>query len=163
MKKVIFLCALLLPMLAFGICVSDLPVGEYADAEVETNVPFRVSLADMSRIEVSLSLVATPTNVVEVAIGEDANGDGELSFEETAWSFGCSCETWFSFDAEMEEVVSEAASRSDGTRIERTFVLRKKDLDPSWNLVRVVRRGEVSSDERVEVVGRKPGVVITVW
>ena len=162
-KREILLGAVLLPMLTFGIRVSDLPVCEYADTEIATNVPFRVSFDDMSRIEVSLSLVATPTNVVEVAIGEDANGDGELSFEETAWSFGCSCETWFSFDAEMEEVVSEAASRSDGTRIERTFVLRKKDLDPSWNLVRVVRRGEVSSDERVEVVGRKPGVVITVW
>ena len=108
---VCLLGVLLLPMLTFGICVSDLPVCEYA---------------------------------------------------ETAWAFGYSCGTWFTFDAEMEEVVSEAASRSDGAHIERTFVLRKKDLDSAWNLVRVVRRGEVSSDERVEVVGRKPGVVIVV-
>ena len=79
-------------------------------------------------------------------------------------AFGYSCGTWFSFDAETEEVVTEeAASRSDGTRIERTFVLRKKDLDSAWNLVRVVRRGEVSSSERIEIVGRKPGVVIVVW
>ena len=163
MKKVILLCALQLPMLTFGIRVFDLPVCEYADTEVETNMPFRVSLDDMSRVEVSLSLVATPTNAVEVAIGTDENDDGELSFEEMAWAFGYSCGTWFSFDAEMEEVVLEAASRSDGTRIERTFVLRKKDLDPAWNLVRVVRRGEGASSERVEVVGRKPGVVIVVW
>ena len=80
---VCLLGALLLPMLTFGICASDMLVCEYADTEVATNVPFRVSLDDMSRIEVSLSLVATPTNVVEVAIGADANGDGELSFEET--------------------------------------------------------------------------------
>ena len=161
-RKAILLGAFLFPMLTFGIRVSELPVCEYADTEVETNMPFRVSLDDASRVEISLSLVATPTNVVEVAIGEDADGDGELSFEEMAWMFGYSCGTWFSFDAETEKVVAEAASRSDGTRVERTFVLRKKDLDPSWILARVVRRGAVASDERVEVVGRKPGVVIVV-
>ena len=162
MKKAILLGVLLFPMLTFGIRVSDLPVCEYVDTEVATSLPFRVSLDDASRVEISLSLVATPTNVVEVSIGTDENGDGELSFEETAWTFGYSCGTWFAFDAEMEKVVVEAASRSDGARIERTFVWRKKDLDSAWNLVRVVRRGEVSSDERVEVVGRKPGVVIVV-
>ena len=78
-------------------------------------------------------------------------------------AFGYSCGTWFTFDAETEEVVAEAASRSDDARIERTFVLRKKDLDPSWNLVRVVRRGEVASSERIEIVGRKPGVAIIIW
>ena len=110
---VCLLGVLLLPMLTFGICVSDMPVCEYA---------------------------------------------------ETAWAFGYSCGTWFSFDAETEEVVAEEAdSRSDGTRIERTFVLRKKDLDSAWNLVRVVRRGEVASSERIEIVGRKPGVAIIIW
>ena len=163
MKKAILPGALLLSMLTFGVQVADLPVCEYADTEVATNLPFRVSLDDMSRIEVSLSLVATPTNVVEVSIGTDENGDGELSFDETAWAFGYSCGTWFAFDAETEKVVVEAASRSDGACIERTFVLRKKDLDPAWNLVRVVRRGEVLSSERIEIVGRKPGVAIIIW
>ena len=162
-RHTVVLSVLLLPMLTFGIRVSDLPVCEYADTEVATNMPFRVSLDEMSRVEVSLSLVATLTNVVEVSIGTDENGDGELSFEETAWAFGYSCGTWFTFDAETEKVVVEAASRSDGARIERTFVLRKKDLDPAWNLVRVVRRGEVLSSERIEIVGRKPGVAIIVW
>ena len=157
------LCVMLLPLVTFGVRVADLPGGEYADTEVATNLPFRVSLDEMSRVEISLSLVATPSNVVEVSIGTDENDDGELSFEETAWTFGYSCGTWFAFDAETENGVEEAAMRSDGARIERTFVLRKKDQDPSWNLVRVVRRGEIPSDERVEVVGRKPGVVIVVW
>ena len=39
MKKVILLCALQLPMLTFGIRVPDLPVCEYADTEVATNLP----------------------------------------------------------------------------------------------------------------------------
>ena len=78
-RHTVVLSVLLLPMLTFGIRVSDLPVCEYADTEVATNMPFRVSLDEMSRTEVSLSLIATPTNVVEVSIGTDANGDGELS------------------------------------------------------------------------------------
>jgi hypothetical protein len=78
-------------------------------------------------------------------------------------AFGYSCGTWFSFDAEMENGVEEAASRSDGAHIERTFVLRKKELNPTWNLVRIVRRGEVASSERIEIVGRKPGVAIIIW
>ena len=63
MKKAILLGAVLLPMLTFGVQVQTMPVCEYADTEVATNVPFRVSLDDMSRIEVSLSLSATLTNV----------------------------------------------------------------------------------------------------
>ena len=162
-KMVVLLDVALLPLLAFGVQVADLPVCEYADTEVATNLPFRVSLDEMSRVEVSLSLSATLTNAVDVTIGTDANGDGELSLEEAAWAFGYSCGTWFSLDAETEKVIVEAAMRSDGARIERTFVLRKKDLDPEWNLVRVVRRGEASIDECVEVVGRKPGVAIIIW
>jgi hypothetical protein len=158
------LSALLLPVMTFAFQVQNMPACEYADTEVATNLPFLVSLDDISRVEVSLSLISTPTNAVEVSIGTDANGDGELSFDETAWACGYSCGTWFSFDAETEEVVAEeAASRSDDARIERTFVLRKKDLNPTWNLVRVVRRGEAASSERIEIVGRKPGVAIIIW
>ena len=30
-------------------------------------------------------------------------------------------------------------------------------------ILRVVRRGEVASSERIEIVGRKPGVTIIIW
>ena len=48
-KTVELLVVLLLPMLATGVQVADLPVCEYADTEVATNLPFRVSLGEMSR------------------------------------------------------------------------------------------------------------------
>ena len=162
-KMVVLLDVALLPLLAFGVQVADLPVCEYADTEVATNVPFRVSLDDMSRIEVSLSLVATQTNVVEVAIGADANGDGELSLEEAAWAFGYSCGTWFSLDVESDVIEQNGTMSSFGGRVEKTFALKKAAIDPTWNLVRVVRRGAVPSDERIEIVGRKPGVAIIIW
>ena len=37
-RIVILIGVFLLPMLTFGICVSDLPVCEYADSEVATNL-----------------------------------------------------------------------------------------------------------------------------
>ena len=110
-----------------------------------------------------MSLVATPTNVVEVAIGEDANGDGELSLEEAAWAFGYSGGTWFSLDVESDVIEQNGTMSSFGGRVEKTFALKKAAIDPTWNLVRVVRRGEASIDECVEVVGRKPGVAIIIW
>ena len=162
-KTVELLVVLLLPMLATGVQVADLPVCEYADTEVATNVPFQVRLEDMSRIEVSLSLIATPTNVVEVAIGADANGDGELSFDEAAWAFGYLCGTWFSLDVESDVIEQNGTVTSFGSRVEKTFVLKKTMVDSAWNLVRVVRRGEATIGERVEVVGRKFGAAIIVW
>ena len=43
------LCVTLLPLVSFGVRVADLPVGGYADMEVAPNLPFRVSLGEMSR------------------------------------------------------------------------------------------------------------------
>ena len=64
------------------VAVAPLPAAEYADTEVSTNIPFAVSFDAMSRVDFSLSMDASPTNGVEVAIGEDADGDGNLSLDE---------------------------------------------------------------------------------
>ena len=65
-----------LPVAAFGVTVETLPASEFADTEVSTNIPFEVRFDAMSRMNFSISLDASPTNCVEVSIGEDANGDG---------------------------------------------------------------------------------------
>ena len=79
----------LLPMAAFGVTVESLPPSEYADTEVSTNIPFAVSFGVMSRLELSLSLDASPTNCVEASIGTDTDNDGNLSPEETDYTVGC--------------------------------------------------------------------------
>ena len=88
-----------LPAVAFGVTVEALPQSEYADTEVTTNIPFAVSFDTMSRVNFALSLDASPSNSVEVSIGEDANGDGNLSVEEAAYTFGFACGRWFKRDA----------------------------------------------------------------
>ena len=150
----------LLPMAAFAVTVEPLPQSEFADTEVSTNIAFAVERPAMTRIEFTVSLDATPTNNVEVAIGTDANGDGSLAVEESAYVFGYDCGTWFARSAGLEGLGS--LEGLGGGRVEKTFVLKRRQLDTAWNLVKVTRRGCVSACELVEANGRKPGFKLEV-
>ena len=151
---------------AFGVTVSALPQSEYADTEVSTNIAFVVERPAMTRIEFTVALDATPTNNVEVAIGTDANGDGSLAVEESAYVFGYDCGTWFARSAGLEGLGSLECLGSleglGGGRVEKTFVLKRRQLDTAWNLVKVTRRGCGAVCELVEAKGRKPGFKLEV-
>ena len=157
----------ILPAVAFGVTVETLPQSEYADTEVSTNIPFAVSFDTMSRVNFALSLDASPSNSVEVSIGEDANGDGNLSPEEAAYTFGFDCGRWFKRSAADDSEIVE--TDKDGQtvfvtsgRAERNFILRKRRLDDAWNLVKVTRRGVAAIGEVTLVEGRKPGFAVEV-
>ena len=98
---------LFLPMAALAVTVEQLPPSEYADTEVSTNIAFVVERPAMTRIEFTVELDATPTNNVEVAIGTDADGDGNLSVEEAAYTFGYDCGKWFKRTQSKSEVEVE--------------------------------------------------------
>ena len=151
---------------AFGVTVSALPQSEYADTEVSTNIAFAVERPAMTRIEFTVALDATPTNNVEVAIGTDTNSDGNLAVEEAAYVFGYDCGAWFARSAGLEGLGSLECLGSleglGGGRVEKTFVLKRRQLDTAWNLVKVTRRGCVSACELVEANGRKPGFKLEV-
>ena len=140
--------------------IPQLPAPEYADTEVSTNIPFAVSLETMSRVEFTLTFDASPTNAVEVSVGADENGDGRLSTTEAAWTFGYDCGRWLTRNADENRETDEPAP--DTGRITRTFLLRKRRLDPDWNLVKVVRRGVRSIGEIAVVTGSKPGFALEV-
>ena len=183
---------LALPLAALAVTVEPLPPSEYADTEVSTNMAFVVDRTEMTRIEFTVELDATPTNNVEVAIGTDGNGDGNLSVEESAYVFGYDCGTWFERSqskskVEVEErwldscsgcpaqrgsgvspLVSEAqagkfqSSTSNFDYSSPTFILKMRKLDTAWNLVKVTRRGCGAVCELVKAEGRKPGLVLEV-
>ena len=146
---------------AFGVTVSALPQSEYADTEASTNIAFAVERPAMTRIEFTVALDATPTNNVEVAIGTDTNSDGNLAVEEAAYVFGYDCGAWFARSAGLEGLGSLECLGSleglGGGRVEKTFVLKRRQLDTAWNLVKVTRRGCGAVCELVEAKGRKPG------
>ena len=153
------------PIMAFGVTVETLPVSEYADTEVSTNIPFAVRFGAMSRMNFSISLDVSPSNCVEVSIGVDANGDGVLSLDETDQTFGYDCGRWFQRDAsrEMFECSDCSIVRLNGTeRAEKTFVLKRRKLEEVWNLVKVTRRGKAEVCELATVEGAKPGAALIV-
>ena len=145
---------------AFGVTIPGLPQSAFADTEVSTNIVFVVERPAMTRIEFTVALDATPTNNVEVAIGTDANSDGNLAVEEAAYVFGYDCGAWFARSAGLEGLGS--LEGLGGGRVEKTFVLKRRQLDTAWNLVKVTRRGCVSACELVEAKGRKPGFKLEV-
>ena len=152
----------LIPSVVFGVAVETLPQSEYADTEVSTNILFAISFDAMSRMNFSISLDASPSNCVEVSIGEDADGDGVLSLDEMDQTFGYNCGTWFQRDS-ARELFDCSIARLDGTeRAEKTFVLKKRKLDEAWNLVKVTRRGKAEVCELATVEGAKPGVALIV-
>ena len=148
------------PMSVFAVTTSNLPSAEFADTEVSTNIAFAVERPAMTRIEFTVALDATPTNNVEVAIGTDENGDGNHSVEESAYAFGNDCGTWFARSAGLEGLGS--LEGLGGGRVEKTFVLKRRQLDTAWNLVKVTRRGCGAVCELVEAKGRKPGLKLEV-
>ena len=156
-----------LPVTAFGVTVEALPQSEYADTEVSTNIPFEVGFDTMSRMSFSISLEASPSNCVEVSIGEDVNADGNLSPEEAAYTFGFDCGRWFkrcaADDSETDEAENSGrTSILTSGRVVRNFLLRKRSLDEVWNLVKVTRRGKAEVCELATVEGAKPGAALIV-
>ena len=179
-----------LPMAALAVTVEPLPPSEYADTEVSTNMAFVVDRTEMTRIEFTVELDATPTNNVEVAIGTDGDGDGNLSVEEAAYTFGYDCGKWFkrsksevvveqgncsSFLTSDEDAASPLAGQTEqegnvlcSTSTSRfdysshTFILKTRKLDTAWDTVKVTRRGCGAVCELVKVEGRKPGFKLEV-
>ena len=145
MKSVITtICLLLASALALAarVDVPSLPPSPYADTEAATNIPLRVNAAALQSLTLSVSFGTCETNEVLVAIGADGNGDGDLSFDESALAYGCDCGAWYRADLR-----TGATAAADGSGL----VVGKGEFDPSWNLVKVVRRGVADIGERVSV------------
>ena len=153
-----------LPVAAFAVTVEPLPPSEFADTEVSTNIAFVVERPAMTRIEFTVALDATPTNNVEVAIGTDANSDGNLAVEETAYVFGYDCGAWFCRGRDENKIESSTVNLNlqPQPRLSHIFILKRRQLDTAWNLVKVTRRGCGDTCELVEAKGRKPGFKLEV-
>ena len=142
-----FGAAILVTLLAFPafagarVVVPSLPEAVRPDAEVSTNIALNVDAARLQTLTISVSFDTCETNEVLVAIGADADGDGDLSFDESAIVFGCDCGTWYRADlltGAVETVTTNA------------LVIGKREFDPAWNRLKVVRRGLGEIGETVE-------------
>ena len=174
----VFLLLGIFPAIAFAerIVSAMLPPSAFADTEASTNIA--ITTWDVSRaFSVSLSLDATASNCVEVAVGSDAApANGRLSAAEASLRFGWDCGSWF-LDAPglTNRVEMLPATADEHKTIRLRLGIRPNDsireisfLDggvpilpsplgmalPSaalWNMLRVTTRGCAPPQESLEV------------
>jgi len=72
----------------------NLPHTPFADTEAVTNLPCRCWEPSTRWFEVGMRLAATPSNCCEMAFGKDADGDGRLALDETAFAVAWECGRW---------------------------------------------------------------------
>ena len=144
MKTLDCLFAVLVAACSFAVEVTALPPSEYADTEISTNFVFAVGEGGGRRLVFSVELPASPSNNVEVAIGRDADCDGRLSLDEAALAVGYDCGEWFIRSAANDDVTYSDVANSGLFR--RTYEVRSRHIDSSWNLVKVTRRGQSAAD-----------------
>ena len=147
----------------------------YADSEASTNEVFAVGAMSENWFRLTLEMGATTNNTVAVEFGKDGNRDGKLSCEEIDLSLGWMGGKMFLKDCRTNLAVARDLGSGHhklawiirlipdrvGWRVvmmdDCSEVLKQVFpnalIDESWNLVRVVRRGLSSSDERVSYSG----------
>ena len=102
----------------------------------------------------------SPSNNVEVAVGCDVDGDGCLSLDESALTVGYDCGEWFVRSMAKDSIASSTVA--DFGTFRRTYDVRPRNVDPSWNVVKVTRRGLAASNESVSVELVESGFAVRV-
>ena len=118
----------------------QLPDGVMPNTEVSTNLPLHVSAERLREFALTLNASNCASNEVLVAIGCDADGNGELSFEETAFVFGCDC---------GERYLVDYVSGTVDDTVGETVVVGWRSFDPAWNMAKVVKRGAGTVGETI--------------
>ena len=123
------------------VVVPSLPEAVRPDAEVSTSIALNVNAARLQTLTLSVEFESCVTNEVLVALGADADLDGDLSVDEADIVFGCDCGAWYRADLRTGEI--ETATTN-------ALVIGKCEFDPAWNRLKVVRRGLGEIGESVE-------------
>ena len=179
-KKTMTMCVMLCGLIRgeSGV-LPQLADSAYADTEVSTNVQFNAERSDAREFGVEMSFTGTASNCVQVAFGRDADGDGDLSPEETGFALGWRGGSYFIEDVARGDRLREGADMSwNGTRSLSLHVALDGAYRPrsaaatnesgacflpvtsaapdwlygaGWNLMKVTRRGVDATAETVGV------------
>jgi hypothetical protein len=83
-------------VLAWQTPVGPAPTPAFIDMERTTNAPITTAMLQHARVfECSVSLLANPSNAVEVAFGTSRNGDGVLHHGDETFAIGWEGGAWF--------------------------------------------------------------------
>ena len=174
--------------LAWQTPVGPAPAPAFTDMERSTNVLIQAKTILCCRVfECSLSLLATPSNAVEVAFGTSRNGDGVLQPGDETFAVGWEGGAWFvasatnricsvqqdgsarrslSFTLHLSENGAPRSLSLSATGTENAFP-SLIDVPPTWTFsrewdaVRLTVRGVDEADEAVAVrFGPNPVFII---
>lgn len=189
MRALATVLAICVSVAAYAAVVSPtLPVTEWLDREAATNVALSVAAwLGRGHFDVQMS-VAAGTNLVQLAFGRDADGDGELSHAETALVVGRGFGEAFVEDVAarrryVEDLTPCAGRRGFGWRVflrpdgtpTSLFATNEAGaavfsewrqappawcFDPSWDMVRAVSAGPDDADGRLRVEIGLDGTVL---
>ena len=109
------------------------PPSGFIDTEASTNTFFAPLQEDTRQYVVRFSGDFSPSNDLEFAIGGDANGDGDLSPEETEARFGVDC--------------GEKKVKVEGVGVQRRSGILSATEQES-NLYRPLRRSQARRNQR---------------
>jgi hypothetical protein len=147
--------------------VPPVAMPEYADTEVVTNFPINRVRRDAREVMLHFAFEGVTSNCIQVAFGQDADGDGTLSFGETDAVYGWRNGRHFAEDARNRVRTEEADVAAGGTLVVRMRMTKEARpaifaatngtgramlegfrspvpewlYRPEWNLMRVTRRG----------------------
>ena len=183
----LFICSIFFMIEAREILLPQTPVSTYEDTESSISAQLPALDENDREFSLSLSLIATASNHLEVAFGLDKNRDGELSLDESELLIGWSCGKWFFSDRR-----SDVTDVTDADGGEKSFVWRirldgeqkakraiafadsqevlaiamekccSSYFNPQWNMVRVTSCGIDSLAEKVKIVSTADGLLIRV-
>ena len=137
------------------------PESGYVDTESSTNILF-VGFNDLTRfMNVRTELFSSLASCVQVAVGTDNNGNGDLAVDETDLVLGYDCGTWFIRDekgdatflsreenslhaAGMPRLLCSPSITTQSTtnsRQQATFDVSRL-FSREWNLMKITTRGD---------------------
>ena len=134
------LLLMFVPLALSGAGVFQLPVlphGELPNSEVVTNVALNVDYARLENLTFSLELNASLSNSLSIAVGA-ADGDS-LTLEDSDFEWSYDCGKWFRADTATGNV--EEWPEPGTGRVSRTLAIDRRDFNPRWNWLRIVKRG----------------------
>lgn len=147
--------------------VAQVAPSHYADSESTTNRTMNLNLPSLKEWWMSVVLVGTPTNNLDVVVGHDADRDGRLSFDERAWWLSWDCGEWIAggLGGAFEPVTGGPDTNGVVWAHIKVDVRRHKSNPPwmyseTWDFVEVTRRGVDDPQERVSFGTRVSGTLL---
>lgn len=157
---------------------------DFVDTEASTNEIFAISDMQGSWFGISIETVLETNNTIAVEFGTDENHDGKLNRNEIDLSLGWMCGQIFLRERNSNIVIAQEVNPgyhkfewlfritnnnfqnrlflTDGTSLLLDQTFQNVLVNPSWDLVRIVRRGVQQSSESISYCRFYPPFIIRV-